>query len=158
MKKGKFLILGMLALVLALDLVFVGCNNGGGEPYDGPKTIKITGYNSQGITAYNMEIYSEATGTAGWPPAACADQEINGQTITYAVVNWDDHWGNPTPWTGTGKFFIVIECNPPKDSSKDGAKYVYSADGTNATLVDIKDEITTLQWSKFIWLRDYTAG
>jgi hypothetical protein len=52
----------------------------------------------------------------------------------------------------------VIECNPPKDSQYDGAKYIYSADGVNPTPVDIKSAETTPQWSKFIWLRDFTAG
>jgi hypothetical protein len=62
-------------------------------------------------------------------------------------------------WTGTGQFYIVIECRPPKkDPSKTGSNYVYSADGINPTPVDIKDAVTTLEWAKFIWLRDYTAG
>jgi hypothetical protein len=159
----KLLFPVMLIALLTLSLTLIGCptdddDSGGGEPYDGPKTIKITGYNSQDITAYDMEIYSESTGTDGWPPTAYALEEINGQTITYKVVNWEDHWDNPEPWTGTGKFFIVIECDPPKDPSKDGSKYVYSVDGTNATPVDIKYEVTTLEWSKFIWSSDYTAG
>ena len=158
MKKGKFMILGMLAL----GLVFAGCNtDSGGKTYEGSKTIKITGYNSQGgITVSEITIWPESAGAENWPtpPTACGNPVINGQTITYTLVNWDDHWGNPTSWIGTGKFFIVIECHPPKDSSKDGAKYVYSADGTNATAVYIKDEVTTLQWSKFIWLNDYMGG
>jgi len=53
----------------------------------------------------------------------------------------------------------MFECNTPKnDPSKDGSHYVYSADGINPTPVDIKNGVTTLQWSKFIWYNDYTAG
>lgn len=122
-----------------------------------PKTIKITGYNSQPITAYSMSIFSESADPAGWPPAAVAVEEIDGQTITYGLGIWMYRWDNLEPWTGTGKFFIVIECNPPKNSG-DGSKYVYSADGVNPTPVDIKEAITTLEWAKFIWLTDYTAG
>jgi hypothetical protein len=123
-----------------------------------PKTIKITGYNSQDITVSDIEIFLESRGAGVWPPVAGAFVNIDGQTITVTPVNY---WNTPNPgepWTGTGKFFIVIECRPPHDPSKDGANYVYSADGINATPVDIKDEVTTLEWSKFIWLRDYTAG
>jgi hypothetical protein len=124
-----------------------------------PKTMIITGYNPQdGITAYAMSISSEQKGPNVWPPDAVAVEELNGQTITYELAIWMRRWDNLEPWTGTGKFFIVIECRPPKDASRDGSKYVYSADGTNPTPVDITDEVTTLEWSKFIWFADYTAG
>jgi hypothetical protein len=125
-----------------------------------PKTIKITGYSSQGgITAEYMYISPESTGRPdSWPPIASAEQVIDGQTITYTLGIWEDDWNDPKPLTGTEKFFIVIEGSPPKDPSKDGAKYVYSADGRNPTPVDIKDAVTTLEWSKFIWFADYTAG
>ena len=152
MKKGKFLILGMLLMVLALGLV--GCSSD--EPYDGPKTIKITGFdNSVNVLENELTVESEL---GAWPPIARADNIVNGQTITCTLVNWADHWNNPEPWTGTGKFFIVIACYNPKDPSKTGAKYVYSADGKNPALIEIKDEVTMLQWSKFIWLKDYMGG
>jgi hypothetical protein len=51
MKKNKFSVLGMLVMVLALDLVFAGCDNGGDEPYDSPKSFKVTGINKTGIKA-----------------------------------------------------------------------------------------------------------
>ena len=125
-----------------------------------PKTISITGYSSPGIKVYTMQLSSEsADAPDAWPPAAVAVEEIDGQTVTYRLGLWMQRWEDLEPWTGTGKFFIVIDCAPPlKDSSKDGAKYVYSADGIHATPVDIRDEVTTLDWSKFIWLKDYTAG
>jgi hypothetical protein len=102
-----------------------------------------------------MDVFSEQTDPAGWPPTAIAPEAIDGQTITYRPGIWEGRWDNLEPWTGTGKFFIVIECDPPKDDTKDGSSYVYSADGTNATPVDIMDEVTTFEWSKFIWLQDY---
>jgi len=154
MKKGNFLFLGMLAMALALSLVLVRCSSD--EPYDGPKTIKITGFDNS-VNVLENELTVESELGAG-SPVARADNIVNGQTITCTLVNWADHWSNPEPWTGTGKFFIVIACYNPRDPSKTGAKYVYSADGTNATAVDIKDEVTTLQWSKFIWLKDYMGG
>jgi hypothetical protein len=154
MKKDKFLILGILEMVLALGLVFAGCTtDGSDEPYNGPKTIKITGYDgSQGIIIGVMHLHPESAD--GWPPVANA-QPIDGQAIICPVVNW----GDGELWTGTGKFFIWIECSPPKnDSLKDGSIYVYSVDGTNPAPVDIKDAVTTLEWSKFIWSKDYNKA
>jgi hypothetical protein len=129
-----------------------------------PKTIKITGYDSQGgITANAIQIFSEQEGFEIWPPDANAAEEIDGQTITYRPRIWTSNYRDdnvkPCPWTGTGKFFIVIDCDPPKNNPlQDGSIYVYSADGTNPTPVDIKAEVTTLEWAKFIWQRDYTEG
>jgi hypothetical protein len=158
MKKDNFLILGMLAMVLALGLVFAGCNTvGSNELYDGPKTVQITGYNSsQGIIVGVMNLAESAD---SWPPAANA-QPIDGQTITYPVLNWEKNSeGVREPWKGTGKFFIWIQCSPPKnDSSKDGSIYVYSVNGTNPAPVDIRDAVTTLEWSKFIWSKDYKSA
>jgi hypothetical protein len=34
----------------------------------------------------------------------------------------------------------------------------YSADGTNPTPVDIKDAVTTFEWSKFMWVSDWNPG
>jgi hypothetical protein len=140
-------------------LVFMLIPNSDGVP----KTITITGY-SGGILADGMDrssysgdilaggigISSELGGGA-WAP-----REIDGQTITYALsVGWDDIY---IPWTGTGKFFITIDCYPPRDPSYDDSRYVYSEDGVNPAPVDIKDAVTTLEWSKFIWLEDYNWG
>jgi hypothetical protein len=127
---------------------------------DGPsKTIKITGYNSQGITnVWGIYIFSELTGFKAWPPIASAEPVIDGQTITYTLVNYEDDWNDPKSLTGTEKFFIRFDCTPAlHDSSKDTALYVYSVDGTNPTPVDIKDELTTFEWSKFIWIEDYAG-
>ncbi|GHU79379.1 hypothetical protein FACS189462_5000 [Spirochaetia bacterium] len=123
-----------------------------------PKTIKITGYRGS-ITAGNMDIFSEQRGANVFPPAAGTRKAIDGQTITFTVINWTDRRENPEPWTGTGKFFIIIYCSPPKeDATKDGSKYVYSVDGINPAPVDISDEVTVLEWAKFIWLEDFISG
>ncbi|MDR2178362.1 MAG: hypothetical protein LBP20_10045 [Treponema sp.] len=116
-----------------------------------PKTITITGLQGGDILA-GLNIFAkldQARNTA-WA------EEIDGQTITYALIVGHD--GIHHPWTGTGEFFIVIGCSPPRDPSYDGSKYVYSEDGVNPAPVDIKDAVTTLEWSKFIWLEDYNWG
>ncbi|GHU98236.1 hypothetical protein FACS189483_05980 [Spirochaetia bacterium] len=123
-----------------------------------PKTIKITGYNlDSDIRVWPLQIFSDQS--LSWPPAAQANVAIDGQTITCTVRNVNDWGENPEPWMRTGKFFIMLQCDRPKeDPEKDGSSYVYSVDGINPALVDIKDEVTVLEWAKFIWLYDYTAG
>ena len=124
-----------------------------GEPYDGPKTIKIIGFNLQQAETY---IYIFSDSKFSWPPVARDNKVSEGQTITYTMV---DEQSGSEPWTGTGKYFIMFENMVPKnDPSKDGAAYFYSVDGINPVPVDINDAVKTLEWSKFIWLHDFTAG
>jgi hypothetical protein len=149
-------------MLLALGFAFAGCatDTDGGEPYDGPKSIKITGYDtsSQGTGAQEITLFTESQGINNWPPSATAYGKPNGQIFILVLTVWDSDWDNPNyPYTDTGKFFVVIE-GSPKDPGRDGGKYAYSVDGTNPALVDIKDAVTTLEWSKFIWHSDYTAG
>jgi hypothetical protein len=177
MRNNKFSVLGMLAMVLTLGLGFAGCDtDGSDEPYTGQKTIKITGYSSGSgfVGGGEMIIFSELPGLDDWQPTAVKrwkleDGELtDGHTYTYALVkwhrhtsqeDWDAYWANPDPWTGTGKFYILIDCaNPKNDLEKDGSHYVYSEDGKNPTAVDIKNAVTTLEFSKFIWFRDVNWG
>jgi hypothetical protein len=84
---------------------------------------------------------------------------IEDQLITCEMLEWFSGWTNDhKPWTGTGEFFIQFQCYPPKDLSNNVSHYVYSEDGTNPKPVDIKDAVTTLEWSRFIWIRDSNAG
>jgi hypothetical protein len=149
-------------MMLTLGFAFSGCDTptGGGDPYDGSKTIKITGL-QDGITAQWIYIFSEEKGIPSWPPTARATiEEYDGQTITIPLVTHETYRSdNPEPWTGTGKFYIEIECYPPRDNpTRKGSKYVYSVDGTNPSIVDIQNEVTSLEWSKFIWRSDYIGG
>jgi hypothetical protein len=157
MNENKFFVHGMLAMMLAFSLILAGCattTNGGsdgGEPYDSPKTIKITGYTSEsGITVYDIKLQPELNKTA-----MIGFKTISDLNLTYELLNGRN---DLTPWTGVGKFFIMIECQPPKDPAMDGSQYVYSLDGTNPALIDIRDEITVLEWTKFIWFEDNVDG
>jgi hypothetical protein len=154
MKKEKISVLEILAFVLALGLVFfVSCvtDTGNGEPYDGPKTIKITGFNEEGLTPNGGYVFY--TDALEWPPVAVGQSndtfKLTGQTITVELIDWGIFFTDLTteePWTGTCKYFIVIQGKPPKnDSSKDGSNYAYSADGINPTSVDINFAKTTLE-------------
>ncbi|GHT98870.1 hypothetical protein FACS1894142_5760 [Spirochaetia bacterium] len=168
MKMNKFSVLGMLTMVLALGLVLTGCqtnngNPGGGEPYTGPKSIKITGFNEVGLTPVGGYVMPTDKAADAWPPIAVGQDQgtfkLNGQTITVELIDWSifsANWTTKEPWTGTGECFIVIKGNPGK-YDKDGCNYVYSVDGVTAAPVDINSAVTTLEWSKFIWISDYTA-
>jgi hypothetical protein len=163
----KNLFFGGLAMALAFvfGLVLAGCAAyGGDESYDGLKTIKITGYNLEGINPMVMYLKPESAGLFGQPPIAAADPEIDGTTIFYKLAEYGPEWErvkpieqrNGKPWTGTGEFFIGFWLSPsPNDPSKNASFYFYSTedtleDGTNpATPVDINDAVTMLEWSKF---------
>jgi hypothetical protein len=162
MKKDNFFVLGMLAMVLALGLAFVGCDNGGGgdEPYDGPKTIKITGFNLDIPVTTNHKtgesakfLYVSVREPVDNGPRIANGQVKNpsGQDITFELFE------NSESWTGTGSYFILLE-GPPKDSGRDGGRYWYSVNGVDPAPVDIKDAVTTLDFSDFVYTGDYTAG
>jgi len=159
MFEKKLSVLGMLVIVLALSLVFLGCittsNNVSDQQNNEPKTIRITGFDgSQGTL-----LISESANPSGWwPPFGYGGYDDNANV--YRIVEWIGRWDwwELNAWMGTGKFYIIIQYGPARDPSKDGANYVYSEDGINPALVEIKDALTILEWSKFIWLFDVTEG
>ena len=160
MKKNKFSVLGMLVILLALGFVFVGCvtdqnGNGGG---DVPKAIKFIGNFPQGITGEALYLFPSSTRPDSWPPVAIGGG-VNSEG-NLRLVKWYPNmdWSKREDWTETGRFYILMQCQPPKDPSKDGSNFVYSEDGENPTLVDINDAVTTIDNSKFIWLNDFTSG
>jgi hypothetical protein len=129
-----------------------------------PKTIKITGYTGSSgshkiTTIWPINIFTESAGVDNWAPTAESEMpKVDGETLTFEMLN-EMAWMNKGSWTGTGKFYIMFQCAPARnDSSKDRANYVYSLDGSTPALYDIKDAVTTLEWSKFIWRNDYTGG
>jgi len=62
------------------------------------------------------------------------------------------------PWTGTGKYYIYLQVSPA-NGGKGRSGYFYSSDGKNPTQVDIKNKVTKLEWSKFVYFReDSNAG
>ena len=147
MKKGKILILGMLVVALPLGLVFTGCGDGtGNEP---PKTIKVTGFDyPDEVIEHWMDIFSEWN-PEEWSPVAGAAGDVDGQTIIYPVWYWD----TLEFWTGYGNFYIVISFSLSEDGGK---QYVYSLDGKNPGIFNIKNEVTSLKWSDFIWINDFS--
>jgi hypothetical protein len=118
-----------------------------------PKIIITTGYSPRGTTTASLELIPEIDSQPiAW--AEWAEAVIDGQTITYTLGN-----GGNLPWTGTGKFYIWFFVMPsPHDPSYRAAGFYYSADGINPTQVDIKDAVTTFEWSKFIWISDWNPG
>jgi len=151
MKKGRFFVLGMLALALALS----GCDTGGDEPNNEPKTIVITGFSLQGKTdikvyqvssIYEMDLGNDTTVYGGAGPDLTGD-------IAIERYNKDGK-----PWTGTGKYYIYLQVSPA-NGGKGRSGYFYSSDGKNPAQVNIKDKVTKLEWSKFVYFReDSNAG
>jgi hypothetical protein len=180
MGKNKFSVLGMLAMVLALGLTFASCDPGGGdEPYDGPKTIKITGFNVSNSQMLFIFVSNEP-GCWPWPPVAGGRTGYSesglGSDITVELKDGtDDDEGEP--WTGTGKYYIWIQVQI--DGEEKRSVYHYTVDGvtqvpvtagnlydaynmddiTNAALIDISDAITILDFTKFVYRgKDLDAG
>jgi hypothetical protein len=159
MPKKKFSVLEMLAMVLALGLVLVGCaTDTGGEPYDGPKTIKITGFNLANKEGLGPEISSGNDGAQEDIVADAADVELPSDQIIFELKNRKGNSdGNKTPWTGTGNYYIRIMVWPGQDAEH-GSDYYYSVNGTTSMPFDIRSAVTTLKWSDFIYTGDYTPG
>ena len=149
----------MLAIVLALGLVMTGCDtNNGSSGSDVPKAIKIIGNFAPGFTDEALYLFPSSTRPDSWPPVAIGGGVNSDGNLR--LVKWYPNmdWSNREEWTGTGKFYILMQCSPPKAPSFDGSNWVYSEDGKNPTLVDINDAVTTIDRSKFIWLNDFTSG
>jgi hypothetical protein len=158
MTKNSFSVLEMLAMVLAFGFVFAGCAiDGGGEPYDGPKSIKIIGFNLQEKEALHFSLRDEVSKEV---VATTQVDNPTGPTITFDLIDWSIYstdWETKEPWTGIGKYWIEIEVNP--GNTLGGARYFYSVDGTNPALIDIKDAETTVNFSNnIVYEEDYNPG
>jgi len=123
-----------------------------------PKTILITGFNG------NTPVWVNKNGVRGrnfWmevkpvtefePNAYCwvtnPDQDVTFE-LTLAGLTKDDK-EMEYRWTGTGSYYIGIGGFLDNRGYHD-LKYYYSANGTSPTPVEIKDAVTTLNWSDFI--------
>ena len=105
MKKNKFSVFGMLAIVLALGFVFAGCatgqnGNGGG---DVPKAIKIIGNFAPGFTDEALYLFPSSTRPDSWPPVAIG-WGVNSEG-NLRLVKWYPgmNSSNIEDWTETGK-------------------------------------------------------
>jgi hypothetical protein len=172
MTKDKCLILGMLAMALALGLFFAGCTTTD-EPNTDPKSIKIIGFNlkdKDGFGAYVVE-YPQL-----WSPSnkqiMKGNTSISGSDITVElkIVDGGEGWTGE-PWTGNGKYYLWIYVDDPAPGRY---YYFYAFEGTSpvsdGTEVDynnvngiapiyIDEAVTTLEFSRFIYRGyDSTAG
>jgi hypothetical protein len=163
MKSKKYLVLwGTLVIGIAFGLVLAGCASTGGakdsavaakqlaaaEVPDEPKSIVITGFNLQGKTDSHLTL-RDGSGER----VARSSFANPGTTITFKLTA--DRQGQ-NPWTGTGECLIELEVNPGKTLG--GARYWFSVDGTNRAQVDIKEAVTTLDFSNFVYETDYVLG
>jgi hypothetical protein len=166
MKKNKFSVLGMLAMVLALGLGlgFAGCDtDGSDEPYDIPKSIKITGITLTVDTDTNGEgsvfIYTKPEFGHG-PEAGLVAREVyhlphitNGELLVDLHVCDDGYDALDILWTGKGEYYVCLTFAGPigwPDDVEGGTvlRYWWTKDGERAKY-DIKDALTTLDFSQF---------
>lgn len=135
---------------------------GGNLVYDEPKIILITGFtykDPQDSQNYPQDV------NFGWLAIAPDPGDLDNQTVAHGIPETEGQTRAFTlismvdrrsigPYTGTGEYFVVFFSFTPRDSNRWFARYVYSEDGQNPTLVDMKNQVTTLEWSKFIFV-DY---
>jgi hypothetical protein len=148
MKKNKLSVLGILAMLLALDLFFAACDIDGGEPYESPKSFpksfKVTGIDRTDIkTIAEVNIISNEGVAQENGQVAEGLGEIVGQVLSVDLYNWTSDGGiNGQPlWTGNGEWTIRLKLFDNDHYYdyfwKDGQKY------------DIKDAVTTLDFVDF---------
>jgi hypothetical protein len=154
--------LGMPAIALALGFVFTACDTNGGEPYDSPKSIKITGITLSG-TDTNGEgsvfIYTKPTFGHGAESGLIAREIYHVPKITDGglfvdlYVCEDGYDASDERWTGSGEYYICLTFAGPigwPDDVEGGTvlRYWWTKDDVTAKY-DIKDALTTLAFSQF---------
>jgi hypothetical protein len=149
----------------AISTTSLAPSTGSTGSYTGPKSIKIAGFNvvipettdhKTGVKGRYLFIY--VTEINNPTEGAYHNGGAKGQVINPSGNITFELSQNDQPWTGTGSYFILLDGPPKKDFTKDGGSYFYSVDGINPTKIDIKSAVTTLNWSNFVWFRDFTAG
>jgi hypothetical protein len=176
MKSKKFSVLwGTLVIAgvgMAFGLVLAGCASSGGakesaaaatvdtaattidtvEVPDEPKSIVLTGFDLEDKTqllvyqvssVFQMDLDNDSTVVYG-NTRTLYDGDIAIERFQY--IN-----NERIPWTGIGKYYIYLQVYPA-NNGKGRSAYFYSTDGINPAHVDIKDEVTPLEWSKFVYL------
>jgi hypothetical protein len=111
MKKSKFMIFGMLAMVLALGLVFAGCDpdpDGGGNDLNGT-TWKGRGFNYQEGPLGENRIWTLTFNSSAWLMVredggniVKGTYSVSGSNVTFTTTNqWDEKGAAWEPATGS---------------------------------------------------------
>ena len=151
MKKEKFIVFGMLVIVLCLTSV--SCNNGTVDETI-PKSIKITEIpgNNENCEA-GLHIFTEPQ----WGPVRVA-REIyhsvrvkNGEVLFELKVGDGYDWIDKN-WTGSGEYyinFIIAGTDGWPDEGGSSKRYWWAREGTVAKY-NIQDALTTLEFTQFM--------
>ena len=114
--------LGMLALVLALGMTVVGCDNNTGDNTSDEngcgKSITITGIG--GKTGTVLIALLSSVGDGGDGTVAMGTGSISGGSVTMSLVKDQ----SMTPWTGSGSYYLWLNI---KESSTN--YYYYYTNG-----------------------------
>ena len=160
MKKKSFFVLGMLSIMLAICLTFVGCDNGNGSgPNTDPKSIKITGITGIG-TDTNGEgdirlltstdattpttLVARAWGNSIWHNPVANNQVLSGE---FRITEEWDH--TDKPWTGIGEYYIKLELAPIGGFGTASSRNYWWAKNGEIVKYNIQDTLTTLDFSEF---------
>jgi hypothetical protein len=145
MKTKRFFLFGLPVVLLALGLVFAGCDTGGNEPYDGPKSFKVTGINKAAIKATALvQIISNDNSFPANGQAAEGPGEIVSQTLSVDLHPWTSDGGpSDQSWTGTGEWTIRL-----KLFDNDNSHY-YDYFWKNGQKYAIEDAVTSLNFADF---------
>ena len=158
MKCNRIFVVGMLTVLLALGLVFVGCETSSDDSgtYTGPKSIKITGITLTGTEINGeggVQIFNEPVwgGNSVAREVYHVPRVINGELLVDLKVSagWD---ATDAPWTGSGEYYIRLIFAGPAGWSDEGGTslhYWWTNGGQTPVKYDIKDAVTTLNFSQF---------
>jgi hypothetical protein len=154
-KKGnKMFLLAMLAVTLVFGLVLAGCatdESGGGGPYDGPKSIKITGITGIGTEA-DVRVLTSTNGSNPSTLVARINVPVMNGVLTANLKMTDGDWDPiEKSWTGSGEYYIRLELMAGEvvDHRPSYSKmYFWAKDGEIAKY-NIQDALTTLEFSQF---------
>jgi hypothetical protein len=145
MKKDKFMLLGMLAVVLTLGLVFAGCDpNGGDDPYTGPKSITITDITVISGEAIVRLVRSDDFKMSG--VVAEGTGSISNGSVTVVIKKQDQ-----TDWNETGAYCLVLSEAVASDGEAKTFVYTNGLDGGPSAWpkVSITGASTTFSFVKF---------
>jgi uncharacterized repeat protein (TIGR02543 family) len=141
MKKNNFYVLGLLAIVLALGFVFVGCDNGTNPNGDGTFTVT---FNSNGGLSVNAVSGVSSGSTISLPNNPTKDsREFDGWYTDNKL--FQNSFMEATPVTGNitvyAKWLITITDSTLKQWESDNS-YTETVANIKAETVSLEDETT----------------
>jgi hypothetical protein len=146
--KNKFKLFSIIAMVAVIGLSMTACDLDPGD--DGvPKTLVITGIPTN-LQNKQITVAICDSDNKGEPKIVALDQITSASTVTSQLLSGNENkkGGN---FTGTGDFYILLffDVNNTPSNLKDDTTYAYTAGSNITKKYNIKDSISTIQFSQF---------